>query len=71
MAPELVQLAGIAETLGVTKRTAQRYIKRNDFPSPVESAIRTGRTWRRSDVERWGKKHLPLPKPGRPKKPDG
>ena len=64
---ERAMLQEVAEILGVHKRTAQRYIDRKDFPAPVER-FRGGRVWRRSDVERWGRKHLPLPRPGRPRK---
>ena len=64
---ERAMLAEVAEILGVHKRTAQRYIDRPDFPEPVER-YRGGRVWRRSDVERWGREHLPLPRPGRPRK---
>jgi len=68
MSPE--ELAGfteIAEILGVHKRTVQRYIARDDFPEPLGRLAR-GRVWKRADVEEWGHTHLPLPKPGRPRK---
>jgi predicted DNA-binding transcriptional regulator AlpA len=61
---EIVDAEAIAEVLGVSKRTAWRYITRDDFPEPV---LRLGRTrgWDRKAVERWGRTHLPLPE-GRP-----
>jgi predicted DNA-binding transcriptional regulator AlpA len=67
---ELASISEIAELLGVTERTAQRYAQRSDFPAPVDT-IAGGRirVWRRRDVERWAKKTLPLPRPGRPPKP--
>jgi predicted DNA-binding transcriptional regulator AlpA len=68
MAPqELAGVAEIAEILGVTRRTAARYSERDDFPAPTGQLAR-GRVWRRRDVEKWGAKHLPLPRPGRPPK---
>jgi prophage regulatory protein len=68
MSPE--ELAGfteVAEMLGVHRRTAQRYIGREDFPEPV-GRLAGGRVWRRDDVEAWGRTHLPLPRSGRPRK---
>lgn len=66
---ELASVAEIAEMLGVTERTAQRYADRSDFPAPVD-VVAAGRIriWRRKDVERWGKRTLPLPRTGRPPK---
>lgn len=67
MAPEdLAGLQEVAEMLGVTKRTAQRYAERADFPDPL-GRISTGRVWLRRDVEKWAKRTLPL-KTGRPPK---
>jgi prophage regulatory protein len=60
-------IAEIAEMLGVTKRTAYRYIERLDFPPPL-GRVSAGPIWLRADVEAWAKTHLPLP-PGRPRKP--
>jgi predicted DNA-binding transcriptional regulator AlpA len=54
------------ETLGVTKRTALKYVAREDFPEPIDR-LATGREWLRADVEPWSKAHLPLP-PARPRK---
>jgi prophage regulatory protein len=68
MSPEdLAGVVEIAELLGVTDRTAARYTQRGDFPAPIGQLAR-GRVWRRVDVERWGRKHLPLPRTGRPPK---
>lgn len=70
MAPEdLAGLAEIAEMLGVTRRTAQRYIARPDFPEP-EQRLAGGRVWTRVDVDAWAKTNLPLPT-GRPKRTSG
>ncbi len=63
---ELVSRAEVAEMLGVTTRTVQRYTERPDFPKPL-GRLATGRVWRRADIERWAKKTLPLPA-GRPRK---
>jgi predicted DNA-binding transcriptional regulator AlpA len=68
MAPdELAQLAEVAKLLGVSKRTALKYASLKGFPAPIET-LTTGRVWRRVDVARWGKAHLPL-KTGRPRSP--
>jgi prophage regulatory protein len=64
---ELAGVSEIAEMLGVSRPSAARYVERSDFPAPAGELSR-GRVWRRSDVQAWGKKHLPLP-PGRPRKP--
>jgi prophage regulatory protein len=59
---ELASVAEIAELLGVPKRTAARYVNRDDFPAPVD-VLEVGRIWRRDDVADWGQRMLPL-KPG-------
>jgi predicted DNA-binding transcriptional regulator AlpA len=64
---EFAGFSQVADILGVHKRTAQRYIARDDFPEPI-GRLAGGRIWRRADVERWGREYLPLPKPGRPPK---
>jgi predicted DNA-binding transcriptional regulator AlpA len=64
MSPDLAGLAEIAEMLGVTKRTALNYTKRDDFPKPLDR-LASGPVWRRAAIEQWAKKRLPLP-PGRP-----
>lgn len=65
VAPEdLAGLQEVAEMLGVTKRTATRYVDREDFPQPL-GRISTGRVWLRRDVEAWAKRTLPL-RTGRP-----
>ena len=67
MAPEdLAGLADISRLLKVSKRTAQNYVARADFPEPL-GRIAAGPVWRRADVEAWAKAHLPL-RPGRPRK---
>ena len=66
MGSQLLGVTEITTALGVTKRTAIRYTKRADFPAPAERLAR-GPIWHRSDVEAWGKTHLPLPT-GRPRK---
>jgi predicted DNA-binding transcriptional regulator AlpA len=67
VAPEdLAGLSEIAAMLGVTTRTVQRYMEREDFPEPL-GRLAGGRVWLRADIERWAKQVLPLP-PGRPRK---
>jgi hypothetical protein len=63
---DLVGLADIARLLGVTVRTAQKYIERPDFPEPL-GRIAAGRVWLKADVATWAAKTLPLPT-GRPRK---
>lgn len=63
---ELVSRSEIAELLGVTTRTVQRYTERSDFPKPL-GQLATGRVWRRKDIEVWARKTLPLTQ-GRPRK---
>jgi predicted DNA-binding transcriptional regulator AlpA len=65
-ADELAGIVEVAEILGVTRATANKYAARPDFPEPVGQLAR-GRVWRRADVEAWGKANLPLPT-GRPPK---
>jgi predicted DNA-binding transcriptional regulator AlpA len=65
-AADLVALAEIAELLGVTKRTVQRYMDRGDFPEPL-GRLAGGRVWLRRDVEQWAQRTLPL-SIGRPRK---
>jgi predicted DNA-binding transcriptional regulator AlpA len=67
MPPELAGLSEIAEMLGVTKRTVQRYMARPDFPAP-RVHLASGRVWVRADIAAWAKQRLPLPT-GRPPKP--
>jgi hypothetical protein len=68
MSPEeLASLAEVAELLNVPKRTAARYVDREDFPEPIDE-LAVGRIWSREEVVAWGKSHLPL-QTGRPPKP--
>jgi predicted DNA-binding transcriptional regulator AlpA len=55
----LVSVAEIAKLLGVSRRTAQRYTGRDDFPEP-EERLAIGTIWSRSNVERWARRTLPL-----------
>jgi len=67
MAPEdVVGVSEIAEFYGVPKRTAARYVDRDDFPEPL-ARLASGRVWARAAAEAWKRDHLPLP-PGRPRK---
>ena len=67
MAPdELAGLAEVAALCKVSKRTAQSYTARPDFPAPLDR-LASGPVWRRRDVERWATKHLPF-RTGRPPK---
>jgi predicted DNA-binding transcriptional regulator AlpA len=61
---ELAGLAEVAETLGVSKVTAMKYARRDDFPEPL-GRLASGPIWRRRDVESWGRENLPLRR-GRP-----
>jgi predicted DNA-binding transcriptional regulator AlpA len=63
---ELASIAEVAEILGVTRRTAHRYVDRDDFPKPI-GRLAAGRVWMRAEVETWAKATLPLPE-GRPRK---
>lgn len=63
---EPLGLTDIAELLGVWKRTALDYTKRDDFPQPILTP-RAGRLWARKEVEEWAAATLPLPR-GRPPK---
>jgi hypothetical protein len=63
---KLASLAEVAELLNVPKRTAARYVEREDFPEPIDK-LAVGRIWSRFDVVAWGKAVLPL-RPGRPPK---
>ena len=64
---EVAGLVEIARMLGVSKRTAVRYSKRDDFPPPL-ARLSAGLVWRGDDVEEWAKRTLPLPRTGRPRK---
>lgn len=64
---ELAQLAEVAEVLGVSKRSAARYVDLPGFPAPIDT-LSTGRVWVRAAVVKWGKKNLPL-RTGRPPMP--
>lgn len=63
---DLAGLAEVAQLLDVPKRTAARYVKRSDFPEPLDR-LAAGPVWLRASVVEWGKAHLPLPT-GRPRK---
>jgi predicted DNA-binding transcriptional regulator AlpA len=56
---DLVGVPEIADQLGVDRRTAWRYVSRDGFPAP-EAKLSGKRVWKRSAVERWAKKTLPL-----------
>jgi predicted DNA-binding transcriptional regulator AlpA len=56
---DLVDVPAIAEMLEVGRRTAWRYVERDDFPEPEAQVIRK-RLWKRAAVERWAKRTLPL-----------
>lgn len=62
---DLSDRAEVADELGVTTRTVQ--LEREDFPEPAKR-IGWVRPWERTQIARWGKKTLPLPRPGRPPK---
>jgi predicted DNA-binding transcriptional regulator AlpA len=56
---DLVGVPEIAELLGVSRPSVWRYVRREDFPKP-DAQVSGKRLWRRSTVERWAKKTLPL-----------
>jgi predicted DNA-binding transcriptional regulator AlpA len=56
---ELAGLAEVATLLGVTKRTAQRYTHRADFPEPI-SILAATPVWRARDIAKWKTSTLPL-----------
>lgn len=60
----LAGLAEVADLLGVTKRTATDYVKRDDFPAPVQRLAATS-VWTRAEVAGWARDKLPLTR-GRP-----
>lgn len=65
MPPDPVGLSEIAEFLGVSTRTVERYAAREDLAFPVPAVVGGRRIWNRADVEKWARQTLPLP-PGRP-----
>lgn len=60
----LVGLAEITEMLHVSKRSAQRYVARPDFPKPI-AQLAAGPVWEQSAIRAWAEQRLPL-RPGRP-----
>jgi prophage regulatory protein len=68
MSPDgLIGFKELPAVLGIGRSTAARYVKRADFPEPVER-LASGPVWRREDVEAWGRDRRPNPKGGRPPK---
>jgi excisionase family DNA binding protein len=68
MATDLIDVAGIAELLGASRRTVFRYVAHEKFPAPAVELSRK-RLWRRAAVKRWADKTLPLPKDPRQRAP--
>jgi predicted DNA-binding transcriptional regulator AlpA len=62
----LAGLAEVAEIVGVSRRTAARYVNRSDFPTPV-ARLRSGPVWLVEDVEGWARS-IKQPARGRPLK---
>jgi predicted DNA-binding transcriptional regulator AlpA len=56
---DLVGVPEIAEMLGVHRQSVWRYVRRDDFPEP-DAQVSGKRLWKRSAIERWAKKTLPL-----------
>jgi predicted DNA-binding transcriptional regulator AlpA len=52
--PALVGVAEAAALLGWDKRRIFTYLGRGSFPAPV-AALASGRVWRRSDIEAFGR----------------
>jgi len=65
-AQPLAGLAEVADLLGISKRSASRYTRRDDFPEPV-ARLSTGPVWDATAVEIWGAEHGPFRR-GRPPK---
>lgn len=63
---ELAGLAELADILGVTKRTALRYTKRDGFPQPIATLAATP-VWRTEDLIRWRDANLPFRQDPRPR----
>ena len=61
---DLVGVAEAAEILGVGRQQVHRLSRRNDFPEPL-AELKSGKIWRRADVERWAMEHADR-RPGRP-----
>ena len=62
----LAGLAEVAEFLFVSKRSASRYTRREDFPEPV-ARLSTGPVWEAAAIVEWGAEHGPFHR-GRPTK---
>jgi len=62
----LAGLAEVAEMVGVSRRTAARYVNRSDFPEPV-ARLRAGPIWLAEDVDTWVR-NVAQPARGRPLK---
>jgi predicted DNA-binding transcriptional regulator AlpA len=56
---DLVGVPEIAEMLGVSRPSVWRYLRRADFPEP-DAQVSGKRLWKRTTVERWAKRTLPL-----------
>ena len=68
MTHHLLGVAELAEVLGVSRQRAIKIATTYaDFPEP-EVELASGRVWKRSEVERWIKRH-PNRRPGRPPGP--
>jgi excisionase family DNA binding protein len=69
VAIELLSIEQIAELLGVSRRTVERYVASAElgFPAPAATIGRV-RGWRQRDVERWARKTLPIPMGRSPKR---
>jgi predicted DNA-binding transcriptional regulator AlpA len=50
----VVGIAEIAEMLGVSKQRASELGGQDNFPRPM-ATLRSGRVWRRADIERFAK----------------
>jgi hypothetical protein len=51
---DLVDAVQIAALLTVNEHRVEELSTRADFPPPVER-VRSGRTWRRRDIESWAR----------------
>lgn len=53
--PDLLTISQIADLLGVSSRTAHRFVNRDDWPEPY-AELPSGRVWARPKVEAWARR---------------
>lgn len=55
---DLLGLAEVSETLGISRRHAARVVTREDFPDPAHR-VRATRLWEGREVRRWKRERKP------------